>query len=64
MTFQVPDFLIHRRGRLKLLTCPLDAYVEGLEPERRPRLLPTSTACWRAYVATWRIAGTGSYSLA
>ena len=53
MTAQVSDALLYDGKEYQLLCEPLEAYFEQHPP--RPKIEATCTACWRGYVAFWRI---------
>ena len=53
-TSQVPEMLVYGGITNDMYTTPLEA----LFPEGKPRAFvekPSSTACWRGYVGTWKI---------
>lgn len=54
-TAQIPDYLILEGETLPIFSNPLESFFGGERP--RPRhLFPFScTACWRGYVATWKV---------
>jgi hypothetical protein len=54
-TAQMPDELIYRGETLAIFTNPLESYFgrDNPRPEFISRVL--CTACWRGYVATWKI---------
>jgi len=53
MTAQTPDILIFEGREVTLLSNPLEALWDETHP--RPQFVPTSTALWRGYVATWAL---------
>ena len=52
MTTQIPDLIYYGGRRCDLMTTPLEAYFEGAE---RPDINCSFSACWRGYIATWRL---------
>jgi hypothetical protein len=54
-TAQFPDFLVHEGETLPIFSNPLDSYFDGEHPRPRHLFQYTCTACWRGYVATWKI---------
>ncbi|TVQ43112.1 MAG: hypothetical protein EA362_11945 [Saprospirales bacterium] len=53
MTAQVSDILIYENERHHLQCEPLESYLK--ETELPHKLVPTNSACWRGYIATWAI---------
>ncbi|MBI4968701.1 MAG: hypothetical protein HZC25_11355 [Rhodospirillales bacterium] len=53
MTAQIADSIDIDGERLALFAEPLESYFDSHPP--RPAFLPTNTANWRGYVASWRI---------
>ena len=53
-TSQVPDYLIIEKDTFKIFSNPLESY---FEKDKRPKILDDwcSTACWRGYVAYWKL---------
>lgn len=54
-TAQFPDYLIHDGETLPIFSNPLESYFDGEHPRPRDLFPYTCTACWRGYVATWKI---------
>jgi hypothetical protein len=54
-TAQFPDFLIYQGETLPIFSNPLDSYFDREHPRPRHLFQYTCTACWRGYVATWKI---------
>lgn len=53
MTAQIPDYIPYK-GEFRALYCnPLEAYFQQHSP--RPEFPACSSACWRGYVATWKV---------
>ena len=53
MTAQATDILYYNDEEYMLYSEPLEGYFEKNPP--RPDIEATCTACWRGYIATWRI---------
>lgn len=53
MTAQAPDSLIFEGREVAIRSNPLEALWSESRP--RPRFVPTSTALWRGYIATWAV---------
>lgn len=52
MTTQIPDLIYYGGRRRDLMATPLEAYFERAE---RPDFNCSFSACWRGYIATWRL---------
>ena len=52
-TAQMSDKLIYKGETVYIFSNPLESFFDA--SHRRPALPPGSTACWRGYVATWKI---------
>jgi hypothetical protein len=53
VTTQIPDLIYYGSGRRRdLMATPLEAYFERTE---RPDFNCSFSACWRGYIATWRL---------
>ncbi len=57
-TSQIPDYLIYKNDTIALSANPLESYpyIDSLRPTLfGNRKTGCSTACWRGYVATWKL---------
>lgn len=52
-TAQASDKLIYKGETVYIFSNPLESFFDS--SHRRPHLPPGSTACWRGYIATWKI---------
>ncbi len=64
-TSQIPEVLVYGGAANDMYSTPLEAFFSADNP--KPRLFyerPSSTACWRGYVGTWKIEGGELYLVA
>ncbi len=54
-TAQFPDTLIYEGQTLYIFSNPLESFFDAAHPRPDKLFPPGSTACWRGYVATWKI---------
>jgi hypothetical protein len=54
-TAQFPDTLVYEGETLPIFSNPLESYFDAAHPRPRELFPFTCTACWRGYVATWKI---------
>jgi hypothetical protein len=54
-TAQIPDSLIYKGEKLYIFSNPLESYFNADNPRPRDIFKFSCTACWRGYVATWKI---------
>jgi hypothetical protein len=55
-TAQFPYYLIYKGEELPIFSNPLEAYLKTMDYPRHDEIFVSScSACWRGYVATWKI---------
>jgi len=56
-TAQFPDYLFYKGERFPIFSNPLESYFNAKNPRPSNLFAYSCTACWRGYVATWKIEG-------
>ena len=59
MTAQISDNIIIEGQEYKLYCEPLESFWNEFNP--KPDFIPPHTACWRGYVASWKVEGRKLY---
>ncbi|MBM3249482.1 MAG: hypothetical protein FJZ09_01360 [Candidatus Omnitrophica bacterium] len=54
-TAQIGDTLIYKGGQFSISSEPLESYFDENHPRPRDLFEFSCTACWRGYVATWKV---------
>lgn len=54
-TAQIGDVLFYKGERLSIFSNPLEQYFSDENPRPKGLFMASCSACWRGYVATWKI---------
>ncbi|MCE5193873.1 MAG: hypothetical protein LLF28_00195 [Nitrospiraceae bacterium] len=54
-TAQIPDYIVYKGETLSIFSNPLESYFSTKNPRPNSLFVFSCTACWRGYVATWKI---------